>query len=297
MRLTQKIFFIAAITAFLISCGTPTPKGYNKISDGFYYKLLSFDESKRLPMKGDYLSLSVDMLTEKDVLIFSTSTQRIDGRILHRAGIQNSIPPLLSCLDDGLLLMHEGDSVSFIMNTDTAFRRIESWILKLARQDILKFNVKLHKIQNEAAYVKDVTEKKKLLEDGDILEKIVLQKYLKEKNITAEAIANGFYFLEEKKGDGDKVALGKYITVQYKASYLNGKIFHSTYDDVPFEFTFGEQGQVIKGMEIGLVKMRQGGKAKFIIPSHLAFGEKGSSTGQVPPYTTVIYEVEVIKVK
>ena len=42
--------------------------------------------------------------------------------------------------------------------------------------------------------------------------------------------------------------------------------------------------------------MREGEKAKIIIPSQLAFGENGSSTGIVPPYTSVIYEVTMLKV-
>jgi peptidylprolyl isomerase len=41
--------------------------------------------------------------------------------------------------------------------------------------------------------------------------------------------------------------------------------------------------------------MNEGEKAKFIIPSQLTYGKKGSSTGIVPPYTTVIYEIELVK--
>jgi len=58
----------------------------------------------------------------------------------------------------------------------------------------------------------------------------------------------------------------------------------------------GDTAQVITGLEIGIKKMREGGKAKIIIPSQLAFGENGSSTGIVPPYTSVIYEVTMLKV-
>ena len=41
--------------------------------------------------------------------------------------------------------------------------------------------------------------------------------------------------------------------------------------------------------------MNEGEKAKFIIPSQLAYGGAGSSTGIIPPYTTVIYEIELVK--
>ena len=43
--------------------------------------------------------------------------------------------------------------------------------------------------------------------------------------------------------------------------------------------------------------MKEGDKTKIIIPSQLAFGEYGSSTGLIPPFTTVIYNLEIIKVR
>jgi FKBP-type peptidyl-prolyl cis-trans isomerase len=61
------------------------------------------------------------------------------------------------------------------------------------------------------------------------------------------------------------------------------------------EFVFGEQGQVIKGFETAISLLNEGAQAKFIIPSQLAYGEKGSSTGIVPPYTTLVYEIELLK--
>ncbi len=43
--------------------------------------------------------------------------------------------------------------------------------------------------------------------------------------------------------------------------------------------------------------MKTGGKATFILPSQLAFKDYGSSTGIVAPYTTVLYKVQLVKVK
>jgi FKBP-type peptidyl-prolyl cis-trans isomerase FkpA len=42
--------------------------------------------------------------------------------------------------------------------------------------------------------------------------------------------------------------------------------------------------------------MKPGGKAKIIIPSYLAYGERGSSTGTVPPFTPVVYQVHLIEI-
>ncbi|PJB13827.1 MAG: peptidylprolyl isomerase, partial [Flavobacteriales bacterium CG_4_9_14_3_um_filter_32_8] len=60
---------------------------------------------------------------------------------------------------------------------------------------------------------------------------------------------------------------------------------------------YGSPDQVIKGLEIAINGMKKGEKSKIIIPSQLAFGEEGSSTQIVPPFTTVIYELEIVNVK
>jgi FKBP-type peptidyl-prolyl cis-trans isomerase len=53
--------------------------------------------------------------------------------------------------------------------------------------------------------------------------------------------------------------------------------------------------QVIGGLEEAIGRMREGEKALIILPSELAWGEKGSSTGIIPPFTSVIYELELLK--
>jgi FKBP-type peptidyl-prolyl cis-trans isomerase len=63
----------------------------------------------------------------------------------------------------------------------------------------------------------------------------------------------------------------------------------------PLIFRLGDQGQVVEGLDAGIRRMRRGGRAMLVVPSHLAFGHKGSAGGIVPPFTTMIYEVEVLR--
>jgi len=79
---------------------------------------------------------------------------------------------------------------------------------------------------------------------------------------------------------------------------VNGVMFDDTYIfKDPLEFELGKPDQVIEGFMIGLKQMKVGGQASFVIPSQKAFGEEGSSTGIVPPYTTVVYDVELVGIK
>ena len=63
------------------------------------------------------------------------------------------------------------------------------------------------------------------------------------------------------------------------------------------DFQLGKPDQVIRGIEIALHHMRPGGEVRLVIPYYLAFGPEGSSTGIVPPYTTVVYRVKLLSAK
>lgn len=76
--------------------------------------------------------------------------------------------------------------------------------------------------------------------------------------------------------------------------FTNGKTFDSSYDaGAPFEFKTGAK-QVIRGFEEGILMMKKGGKAKLIIPSSIGYGE--NSAGEIPPFTTLIFEIELLDI-
>ena len=105
------------------------------------------------------------------------------------------------------------------------------------------------------------------------------------------------YYIKLQEGKGLTPDSGRVALLNYRGSFLNGRCFDFFYESQPFEYMVGQEEQLIKGLETGVRRMREGEKAKFIIPSHLAFGSSGSSTEIVPPFTTVIYEVELLKVQ
>ena len=97
-------------------------------------------------------------------------------------------------------------------------------------------------------------------------------------------------------GSGDEAIAGKAITVNYAGTLLDGTKFDSSYDrGVPFSFTLGA-GEVIAGWDQGFSGMKVGGKRKLTIPSHLGYGERGAGA-QIPPNSTLVFEVELLEVK
>ncbi|MCD4680453.1 MAG: FKBP-type peptidyl-prolyl cis-trans isomerase, partial [Bacteroidales bacterium] len=122
-----------------------------------------------------------------------------------------------------------------------------------------------------------------------------IQNYLEEKGIKTKARESGLYYILIKEGIGPQAIAGNTVKVHYTGTFLNGDKFDSSLDrGEPIEFVLG-QGRVIKGWDEGIALMKVGEKAKFIIPSEIAYGERGG--GAIPPVTPLVFEVELVEVK
>ena len=107
---------------------------------------------------------------------------------------------------------------------------------------------------------------------------------------------SGLRYKMIQKGDGKKAEAGKTVSVHYEGSLENGKVFDSSYPrKKPIEFRLG-QGQVIEGWDEGIALLQVGDKARFVIPSDLAYGAAGAG-GVIPPHATLIFDVELMDVK
>jgi FKBP-type peptidyl-prolyl cis-trans isomerase len=96
-------------------------------------------------------------------------------------------------------------------------------------------------------------------------------------------------------GTGPAPRRGSTVTVHYTGWLPDGTKFDSSVDrDEPFSFVLGT-GQVIKGWDDGVAKLRVGDKAKLTIPPELAYGPQGYP-GAIPPNATLIFEVELLSV-
>lgn len=96
-------------------------------------------------------------------------------------------------------------------------------------------------------------------------------------------------------GKGQEVKIGDRIVVHYTGMFEDGRKFDSSHDrKQPFEVVIGA-GYVIKGWDMGIPGMKEGGKRKLTIPHHLAYGKYG--VGDIPGFATLVFEVELVKVK
>ena len=118
-----------------------------------------------------------------------------------------------------------------------------------------------------------------------------LEEYIESNNIETEPTSSGLYYIETEEGTGEQAVEGKYAKVRYKGSLLDGTVFDEGKN--PYAFIIGT-GNAIEGWHEGIAFMKVGGKATLIIPSDLAYGSR--DMGTIPPYSTLIFEVELIEV-
>ena len=110
-----------------------------------------------------------------------------------------------------------------------------------------------------------------------------------------EVTSSGLRYKITDKGNGNSAVIGKNVKVHYKGQLIDGTVFDSSFKrNEPIEFTLGI-GQVIKGWDEGLALLSEGDKARFIIPSDLAYGEAGAG-GVIPPNANLIFDVELVSV-
>jgi len=116
----------------------------------------------------------------------------------------------------------------------------------------------------------------------DKKEILIKQRQLKEQQIIEnlskdfEVTPSGLRYKILNKGNGDSPTKGDKVKVHYKGMLIDETVFDSSYKrNQPIEFNVGI-GQVIPGWDEGIMLLKKGEKAKFIIPSNLGYGEAGA---------------------
>ena len=145
--------------------------------------------------------------------------------------------------------------------------------------------------QSAGKYVDEVISRIKFGEAIEAGEKFLQENALRDEVKTTES---GLQYEVLKEGKGKKPTAEQTVKVHYEGTLIDGTGFDSSYQrGEPIEFPLNG---VIKGWTEGLQLMPVGSKYKLYIPYQLGYGERGAGQ-QIPPYSTLIFTVELLEIK
>ncbi|MDI1235628.1 MAG: FKBP-type peptidyl-prolyl cis-trans isomerase [bacterium] len=281
---------LIAVFIGLSACGK-----YSKTESGLRFKFLKRGEKTTLPSIGDYLQCYYSITNSEDSVVYSNFNRTPDRILLvmptHKGGD----------IMEALGILAEGDSAQFLINADSFFykTRMEMSLPNYIKPGSdLKFIIKMDRKMNKYQ-VDSVINTEKIVRWNAEVENIIA--YTKRKGLTMELDSStGIRSQFHAKANADTA---KFI---HENSIVKFHFIGKLFDDTEFynTYTMG-QPQIIRvtreqfqpvGMFDMLLKMKAGEKATFILPYDLGFGAKGVDL-MIPPFSTLVYEINILKVE
>jgi FKBP-type peptidyl-prolyl cis-trans isomerase len=121
-----------------------------------------------------------------------------------------------------------------------------------------------------------------------------IEDYLRRYKWNMTETGSGLYYMIYEEGHGMLPRKGMMAEVSYEIKVITGDVVYSSEEEGLLSFVIGN-GEVISGLEEGILLLNVGDKAKFIIPSHLAYGLVGDGK-RIPAKTTLIYDIELVSI-
>jgi len=285
------------VVTFSAACSLNPFNRFKQTESGISYRFHINTDDGAKPEVGKLVSLDLVYRDSKDTVLMDT---RAMGMPFVLEFIESEYA---GDIFEAIGMMTVGDSATFKIDAEKFFTltaKVPSMPETIEKGSLLTFDIKLNNVMTHEEHM---AEMERLAEEERIkneerakAEPGILENYLKEKNITATPRPSGLIYIEQTKGTGAKATPGQTVSVHYEGRLLDGTVFDSSRERaVPLEFQIGV-GQVIPGWDEGISLMQVGGKAMLIIPSHLAYGGQGAGDA-IPPYSTLVFEVELIEVK
>lgn len=296
-RLFKLFAAIVLASTILAACGD----GFKTTKSGLRYKFLETNKGAQQVQNGDVL-VGTCVLKLNDSILGRVDTP---DRIL--MANESAFP---GDLPEGLLMMHIGDKAIFQIEADSVakygFRLPPYYKPGTGMKFIYEINLtdiitKDEMAQEQALYMEN-------MQQAQAAEKEALAKYVEDNKIKATPDEEGLYIIVNKKGNGQKVEIGRQVAINYTGRLLNGKVFDTSIESVakengiyesrrpyePLSYRVGEQS-LIRGWEKGIINQPAGSKLTLIIPSALGYGPQ--SLGVIPANSSLIFDLEIVSVK
>ncbi|MCH7403698.1 FKBP-type peptidyl-prolyl cis-trans isomerase [Belliella kenyensis] len=312
MKKIKSVLLSAAVLAAAVSMSACT-KTKKTTSDGIEYTYIK--EGKDSPKDGEYVLYNLIAMTSSDSTFISTIDDMAPQVFQYKDSANTNLG-----VEEIILGLRKGDSITFAAPAAKIFGEFNVPFFLKAEEDV-KIRLGVIDVLDEdgvQAYftaLQDAQMKKQSEKAAKQLETDVklIEEYISKNNLNATKTESGLFYVIEREGSGDQIEAGQTAEVDYAGYLLDGTIFDTSnkekaqaggvYNEQrdqmngyePLEVQVGV-GRVIPGWDEGLSLLKNGSKAKFLIPSTLAYGDRQSGA-VIKPNSVLIFDVEVTNVK
>ncbi len=264
-----------------------TKKTFSYDPSGYWWQLLSFNTETNAYKPNQTAWINANFKTQNDSVFYDSEHDLRDRFFIKIDSLATD-----NCLKHLISKASAGDSICALIKTNLFFKQqFNTDVPYFSKGDsVVKINLKIKGILNAQGY-KTITEN---IINNETKEIETFFGSVKDYETARDSL--GFFWVERPPGiNAAKASYGDVVTLSYEGSFLSGRIVDSSPQN--FQINYGTPDQLIKGLNYVISKLKMGQNSKIILPSHLAFGENGSSNGSIPPYTPMLYKIRIIDIK
>ena len=255
------------------------------------------------PETGDYVYFHISLRSQTDSLIVDTRETGGPQPVIQT--VPDTVTQRLSAVEDVLRYMRVGDSAIVRVDINEFPQRFPG----TENDSILLYNLVTTDILNEEEFdARQQAEQAELevarnavrAREPEMLEFAadVHRQYQAGTLENIQELPSGLRYVIHEEGTGKEADPGMGVVVQYIGMLSsNGTVFDQSFErgeGIPFPLG---GGRVIRGWDEGIAELREGDRATLIIPSELAYGERGTPGGDIPPGSELLFYVEVEEVQ
>ncbi|HVS93047.1 MAG TPA: FKBP-type peptidyl-prolyl cis-trans isomerase [Mucilaginibacter sp.] len=296
----KKIALIAAAFAVFALQASAQQDGFAPSPKGALVKNITNNAGPKIKLN-DVITFNVIQKTEKDSILFDT----------YKAGqpIKIQVQPSQNIADlmDVFPFLAAKDSAVIKIPSDSIFKGHETERPPfLPKGSMIVVNLKIERVQS----LDDaMAERNKAVDSLNMVEKGEIDGYIAKNKLLVKTTADGLRYRITQPSVKRKPLAGDTVLVNYTGRLLNGKVFDSSIQSVAQQAGLNQPGRtyepitlelgitpVIKGWNEGLLLLNEGSKVQLIIPSSLGYGENGAGD-DIPPFSPLIFDVELVKIK
>ncbi len=273
---------------------------FTRTKKGVLYHIFRSTDTTRVRLS-DVITFNFVQKTDKDSVL--TSSYASSGPVKIQIQRSQNVGDLM----DIFPLFNQKDSAVVKVPLDSLFKGHKDQRPPfLAKSRYLVFNLKINRVQKLADAI---AERNAQMEALKTAERVAITKYVTDQKLTVLTTSTGLSYVITQPSDKQKPVIGDTVFVNYVGHTLEGKVFDTSVEGVakmagvqqagrtyePLKVIIGET-PIIKGWDEGLLLLNEGSKATFVIPSDLAYGERGAGE-DIKPFTPLVFELEMVKVK